>query len=203
MHAMRKLELRAPLSTAPRGAALNAAPPFTWSPIGPQPILNEIAAEFGGTAPLNNATGRITALAVDPNSGDIFVGAAGGGNKFVPVFDSQPTLIIGAIAIDPTTNPNSTLYVGTGEGNEAADSYYGQGIFKSTDLGASWMLLGGTAFKGMGVAALAIDSSHSPPHLFAALTNAVSAGRGDPDIPQGNAGQQGLWTSSDGGATWS
>ncbi len=50
MHAMRKLELRAPLSTAPRGAALNAAPPFTWSPIGPQPILNEIAAEFGGGA---------------------------------------------------------------------------------------------------------------------------------------------------------
>src|SRR5579875_1635658 len=210
LRATRRLESHAQLSTAGTSAAINVAPAFTWSPIGPQPILNEIAIEFGGTTPLANATGRITAIVMDPNSDDLFVGAAGGGvwrsadggKSFVSVFDSQPTQAIGAIAIDPTTTP-STVYVGTGEGNEAADSYYGQGVFKSTDLGASWTMLGPSAFQGMGIAALALDSSYSPPHLFAALTNAVSAGRGDPNIPEGYASHQGLWKSLDGGVTWS
>ncbi len=182
-----------------------------WSSIGPQPILNEVEPELGGTVPLANATGRITALAIDPRSGDIFAGAAGGGiwrstdggNSFAPVFDAQPTQAVGAIAIDPTTSPNSTVYVGTGEGNEAIDSYYGQGIFKSADLGATWTQLGASVFSGSGIAKLAIDTSHAPPHLFAAITNATSAGRADPDILEGNAGRQGIWFSADGGTNWS
>ncbi|HUY19240.1 MAG TPA: choice-of-anchor D domain-containing protein [Candidatus Binataceae bacterium] len=192
-------------------AASNNAVSLLWTPIGPQPMVGEIENQFGGTTPLDNATGRVTAIAVDPRTADIFVGGAGGGVwrssdggvSFVPVFDSQPTQIIGAIAIDSTTTPNSTIYVGSGEGNEAIDSYYGLGVFKSSDLGASWTQLGGTTFNGMGIAALAIDPSHSPPHLFIALTDSLSAGRADPQMLEGNPGRQGLWYSPDGGASWS
>jgi len=183
---MRRMEARARRRPANgTAAALGEADGFAWKPIGPQPILDEIGSEFGGNSPAFSATGRITALAIDPRSGGLFAGTAGGGvwrsadggASFVPIFDSQPTQAIGALAIDPTTSP-STIYAGTGEGNESADSYYGQGIFKSTDLGATWTPVGGTIFNGMGIAALAVDTSHAPPHLFAALTNAVSAGRG-------------------------
>jgi Transmembrane protein 131-like N-terminal len=211
LHAMHALGPGARSAPSTMAGELNAAVVFGWQAVGPLPMLSEIVDELGGIVPLANATGRITSIAVDPQSSDIFVGAAGGGvwrssnggNSFVPIFDSQPTQMIGAIAIDSTTAPHSTVYVGTGEGNEAGDSYYGQGIFKSTDLGATWSRLAGLNFNGMGIAALAVDTSHSPRHLFAALTNAVGAGRGDPDILMGNSGQQGLWSSLDGGATWS
>ena len=56
------------------------------------------------------------------------------GLSFVSAFDSQPTQAIGAVALDTTTTP-STIYVGTGEGNNSIDSLYGAGIYKSTDLG--------------------------------------------------------------------
>ena len=67
--------------------------------------------------------GRLNALAVDPQAeGRIFVGAAGGGmwrstdtgSTFIPISTGLPTQEIGAIALDPATQP-TTVYAGTGE----------------------------------------------------------------------------------------
>jgi photosystem II stability/assembly factor-like uncharacterized protein len=194
----------------PSSGAASSALPLTWTPVGPTPITNDIAIELGGSVPLASMTGRISAVAIDPRSGDIFAGAAGGGvwrsvdggNTFTSVFDSAPTQSVGSLEIDATTSP-STVYVGTGEADESDDSYYGQGIFRSRDLGATWTQLGAPLFAGMGIGSIAIDHSYSPPHIFASLTNAISGSRGDATIPEGNAGRQGIWTSLDGGSSWS
>ncbi|MGH7917184.1 MAG: WD40/YVTN/BNR-like repeat-containing protein, partial [Candidatus Binataceae bacterium] len=100
-------------ATSERKATEAAAisPNLAWSFIGPEPMNNEIA-NFGGVlfGPAFIATGRITALAIDPTvtPNRIFVGAANGGiwmssdggKTFTPIADSLPTQAIGAIALD-------------------------------------------------------------------------------------------------------
>jgi len=55
-----------------------------------------------------------------------------GGTTWTALTDSQPSLAVGSIAIDPTNS--QTIYVGTGEGDNATgDGYYGAGILKSTN----------------------------------------------------------------------
>ena len=196
-----------------RSRAFTGAPaiPFSWDFIGPLPIFNNLP-NFGGVlftgAPLANSQGRVSAVAADPTTpGRLFVGTAGGGvwmttdggNSFTPIFDGQPSLAIGAIALYPKTTP-PTIFVGTGEGN-GGDSYYGQGIFKSEDLGASWTPLAPGTFDRVAFTRLAVDSNN-PPHLFAAVTGADSLNRADALFVETNPANGGLWRSLDGGNTW-
>lgn len=53
------------------------------------------------------------------------------GVHWTALADSQPSLAVGSIAIDPPNH--STIYAGTGEEKFSGDSYYGTGILKSTD----------------------------------------------------------------------
>ena len=66
-----------------------------------------------------------------------------GGKTWLPLFDGghSAPLFSGAIAVDPT-NP-LTVYLATGEANNSADSFYGRGVYKSTDAGHTWALLTG------------------------------------------------------------
>ncbi len=200
-----------------------------WTFIGPE-HLNE-PVNFGGplftptatpaatptaTPPgTYTATGRVTSIAFDSQSSNIFVGTANGGvwksadlgATFQPLTPTVPassigTEAIGAIAIDPSTTP-STLYVATGEANNSADSYYGQGIFKSTNLGNSWKSLGVGLFNHAAFSRLVIVPNSPGPTIFAAAGLGFSAGRGDPDF-QENAGTttNGLFRSTDGGGSW-
>src|SRR5262249_50206521 len=95
-------------------------------------------------------SGRIAAVAADPtNAKIIYIAAAGGGvwkttdggTTWTPLTDNQPTLSMGAIAVAPS-NPN-VIYAGTGEADNMSDCFYGRGILKSTDAGATWALLTG------------------------------------------------------------
>ena len=90
-------------------------------------------------------SGRATSLAINPaNPLIMYLGTAGGGvwkttdggQTWAPITDTQASLAVGAITIDP--NNVNTLYVGTGEADYSGDSYYGQGLLKSTDAGATW-----------------------------------------------------------------
>src|ERR1700687_1367728 len=199
------------VSSATSGAAVVV--PLAWNSIGPTPLLNETPA-FAGTllgSALAGATGKVTALIVDPTvSGRMFVGTGGGGvwmranaaASFVPIFDSQPTLSVGSMALDTTTVPNPTLYVGSGEGNGAGDSYYGQGVFVTSDLGNTWTQFGASKFAHASVAGLAIDTTRTPRTIYAAITYGSSANRADASWVAGNFSQNGLWRSSDGGRSW-
>ena len=94
-------------------------------------------------------SGRITAIdAVVSNPNIIYVGAASGGvwktensgHTWNAVFDEQPIINIGAIAIQQS-NP-SVVWVGTGEGNPRNSINIGEGIYKTIDGGASWKKMG-------------------------------------------------------------
>ncbi len=130
------------LRPAINGPIPMAGPNPSWTLIGPQPI--HVAPGFvGGGSPV--ASGRVTALVVDPtNPNVVYLGAAqggvwktlDGGAMWTPLTDTQASLAVGSIALDPS-DP-SIVYVGTGEESFSGDSYYGAGILKSTDGGSSW-----------------------------------------------------------------
>jgi hypothetical protein len=62
------------------------------------------------------------------------------GVSFQPLFDDQPSIIIGDMELDPT-NPQR-MFVGTGENNSSRSSYGGAGVFRSDDGGETWTLVG-------------------------------------------------------------
>jgi photosystem II stability/assembly factor-like uncharacterized protein len=168
----------------------------SWTLIGPQPTAYPPTSYI--------TSGRITALAVDPsNSNIVYLGGAeggvwkttDGGTTWTPLTDNQPSLAVGSIAIDPQ-NPQ-TIYVGTGEENFNFDAYFGAGILKSTDGGATWATIGTGPedgpfgpkpyFYGGYVGSIAVDPQNSQV-LLAAVSEVSNLG--------------GVWRSADGGQTW-
>src|SRR5579884_79284 len=93
--------------------------------------------------------GRIDDFAVVESNPDIiYVGSASGGIfktvnggiTWEPLFDDQPTSTIGDITIAPS-DP-SIVWVGSGEANNRQSSSWGNGVYKSTDGGKTWMRMG-------------------------------------------------------------
>ena len=90
-------------------------------------------------------SGRVTTIDAEiTNPNNIWIGAASGGVwktnnsgvNWTPVFDEQPILNIGALAIQQS-NP-SVVWVGTGEGNPRNSVSIGEGIYKTLDAGKTW-----------------------------------------------------------------
>ena len=110
------------------GGRGQAPPPLQFQMMGPS---------FGG---------RVASIAGVP--GDLrvwYIGAASGGvwkstddgNTFSPVFDKQTAMAIGALAVS-ASDPN-IVWAGTGEAWAIRDvDVMGDGIYKSTDAGATW-----------------------------------------------------------------
>jgi autotransporter-associated beta strand protein len=161
------------LVTAGPGAATAPTLSPTWFPQGPSPVSNGLT--LGNPAPVS---GQITGVSIDPTDPNtIFVatGSGGawktsnGGKTWQPLFDqngpitnngkvTEPPLFIGAIAVDPNNPLN--IYVGTGNANNATDTYYGSGMYESNDGGMTWhLMLGLTAFIG----APTVTASGTPP----------------------------------------
>ena len=188
-----------------------------WEALGPQPIAN------GNTgAALKPASGRATAIALHPNydgtnNRTIWLGTAHGGvwkttdngANWTPLTDDQPSLAIGSMAIDPTNA--EVIYVGTGEGNGSGDSYYGAGLLKTTNGGATWRVIEGPiataaprlpVFRGVAIKQLTIDPRNSQT-IYLCTRNASTNGPAGGGALTGFApGQRGLWKSTDGGETW-
>jgi hypothetical protein len=179
-----------------------------WHLMGPQPI-NEPASLNAG---FPTASGRVTAIAVDPsdpNGNTVYIGAAAGGvwkttnggTSWISLTDSQPSLAVGSIAIDPNScapAPCTTIYVGTGEDNFNGDAFYGVGILKSTDGGNTWTQQGAANFAG---AITALTGG--------AKIGAIAVQPGNPSVVLAsvfffdfNDSRGGVWQSLDGGATW-
>jgi photosystem II stability/assembly factor-like uncharacterized protein len=78
----------------------------------------------------------------------IYIGSASGGvwksvdgsTTFKPVFDKEPSLSIGSIAIDPSNS--QTVWVGTGESWVRNSVSVGTGLYRSRDGGDSWEWMG-------------------------------------------------------------
>jgi photosystem II stability/assembly factor-like uncharacterized protein len=140
--------------------------------------------------------GRVNAVSGVVGQPDTFYfGSVGGGvwkslnsgRTWTPVFDSTNVASIGAIAVAPF-NPN-VIYVGTGEPDMRDSIAYGNGVFKSSDAGKTWMQAGLENTKQIG--RIIIDPKNPNTVFVAALGNAYAA---NPD--------RGVYRSRDGGATW-
>src|SRR5207249_4352320 len=101
--------------------------------------------------------GRVLAVAGVPGHPDRFYfGAVGGGvwrtdnagRTWDPIFDDQPIASIGALAVAPS-DPR-VIYVGSGEADMRSDISYGNGVYKSTDGGATWTRVGLTDSRQIG-----------------------------------------------------
>jgi hypothetical protein len=117
-----------------------------WSPIGPSPM-----SESG-----TQDNGLVTSITVDPNDSNvIYIGTAQGGvwrsadagTTWTPLFDQALSMGIGepgGVAIDPSNT--DVIYVGTSGNDGSAEPDTVQqpptGLYKSTDGGSSWVLLG-------------------------------------------------------------
>jgi photosystem II stability/assembly factor-like uncharacterized protein len=62
------------------------------------------------------------------------------GQSFDPVFDNERVISIGDVAVAPS-DP-AIVWVGTGEANNSRSTYWGDGVYKSTDGGKSWANMG-------------------------------------------------------------
>lgn len=143
-----------------------------------------------------NIPGRIADIAVHPTdvntvyaasaAGGVFK-STNGGNNWTPVFDDIGPQPVGAIAINPE-NPD-ILYAGTGEANAATDNYEGTGVYKSTDAGATWTLMG--LPNSYSIGRIVVDPLR-PETLYVAV-----AGRMFGFNPE-----RGLYRSQNGGSTW-
>jgi photosystem II stability/assembly factor-like uncharacterized protein len=159
----------------------------------PMSVFKQMKARSVGPAVMG---GRITAIdAVVSNPDMIYVGAASGGvwksenagGTWTPVFDDQPTINIGSIAIQQS-NPN-VVWVGTGEGNPRNSVNMGGGIFKSIDGGLTWKSMG--LEKTLNIHRIIIDPSN-PDIVYAGVIG----------FPFGEHPERGVFKTTNGGQSW-
>ncbi len=109
------------------------------------------------------------------------------GRTWQPIFDDQPTGSIGDVVVSPS-NPN-VIYVGSGEGLQRPDLSTGDGIYKSTDGGKTWVNIGLRNARQIG--GLAVDAKN-PERLFVAALG----------HPYGPNEERGVYRTTDGGKSW-
>jgi photosystem II stability/assembly factor-like uncharacterized protein len=140
-----------------------------WTFLGPQPISKNNGVPLGdgyvGPMPIG---GRVSSVAV-ADSNTVYIGTSGGGvwkttdggQNWIPKTDLQPSLTIGALALDPTNK--NIIYAGTGEYIPYYDVFDGVGILRSSDAGETWSLLPDPTgvFKGTRIARIAVDPANS------------------------------------------
>ena len=152
---------------------------FRWRSIGPA-----------------NMGGRVTDIEGVPGNPKVFyvATATGGiwktinaGTMFVPLFDKERVISMGDIALAPS-NPN-IIYAGTGEEDSRNSISPGGGVYKSTDAGRTWKLMGLDATQQIG--RIVVDPADPNIVYVAALGHAWNSNP-----------ERGLYKSTDGGTTW-
>ncbi len=106
------------------------------------------------------------------------------GRTWFPVFDNEATGSIGTVVVAPS-DPN-VVYVGSGEGLHRPDLSVGNGVYKSTDAGKTWMHLG--LEDGQQIPKIAVDPKN-PDRVFVAVLG----------HPYGPNEERGIYRSTDGG----
>ncbi|MEO8597119.1 MAG: sialidase [Candidatus Solibacter sp.] len=124
--------LALPLAAQRRGSEANPLNALTFRFMGPA-VGNRISAAAG-------IDGDSTTYYAGAASGGVWK-TSNGGASWVPVFDQQTSQAIGALAVAPS-DP-ATVWAGTGEAWAIRDSdMQGDGIYKSSDAGATWKNMG-------------------------------------------------------------
>lgn len=160
----------------------------------------DLSKHFKNMKPRNigpaGMSGRVTAIdAVWTNPNIIYLGTASGGvwktenggASWTPIFDEQPILNIGAVAL-VQSNP-SVVWAGTGEGNPRNSISLGEGIYKSLDGGKTWKRMG--LEKTRNIHRIIIDPNNPDVVYVGAMGN-----------PFADHSERGVYKTTDGGETW-
>ena len=143
-----------------------------------------------------NIGGRITDIEFHSDEPEVlYVGAATGGvfksensgNSWINTFVDVPNVNIGDICIDP--NDKETVWVGTGEPNNASLSYYGDGIYKTGNGGETWQNMG--LSESCYIARIVVDYNNSDRLFVAACGDLFSPSE-----------ERGIYRSVNGGQEW-
>jgi hypothetical protein len=183
---------------------ITSATAFQWQPIGPAPTTPKFPGNWGMTS------GRINTIAVEPdNASVVLVGTATGGiwrsadagATFAPVSDSQVDLAVGSIAFSKSS-PN-IVYAGMGD---IGNGYMGSGVLKSVDAGATWArinVVSAPSLGGLGTTAEIEVAPNDPNRLYLLqATKVIPNAYGDTTPTANTLFRNGVFVSSDGGATW-
>ena len=140
--------------------------------------------------------GRVVAVAGVPgDSTTFYFGSVNGGIwktidsgvVWTPIFDGQPVASIGALAVAPS-DPK-TIYAGTGESDIREDLSTGNGVYKSTDGGATWHHIGLEDTRQ--ISRIVIDPQNPDVVYVGALGHAYGPNE-----------ERGVYKSVDGGTHW-
>ncbi len=141
-------------------------------------------------------SGRIIDLEVHPsNDRIVYAGAAGGGvwksgnggASFQPIFDEHAQSI-GKIKLDPK-DPDNIVWVGTGEIWTRNSVSIGDGLYKSTDGGVTWVKKG--LEKSERISSIEINPNNTN-EMYVGVLGAL----------WGDSQERGVFKSMDGGTTW-
>lgn len=153
---------------------------FRWRLIGP-----------------SSPAGRVwQVVGVESDPKTFYVTTAGGGlwkstdngTTLLPVFDKQTSASTGAVAI-ARSNTN-LVWVGSGEPASTRANSWGDGIYKSTDAGATWTNMGLRETRQ--ISAVVIHPTN--PEIVYVAAMGYLWGRND---------ERGIFKTTDAGATWS
>jgi photosystem II stability/assembly factor-like uncharacterized protein len=141
-------------------------------------------------------SGRFVDFAVPLQQPGTFYAATGSGGlwktvnngqTFDALFENEKVFSIGDIAVAPS-DPN-ILWVGTGEANNSRSTYWGDGVYKSTDAGKTWANMG--LRESHHVGRIVVHPADPNVVYVAALGHLYSE----------NA-ERGVFKSTDGGRSW-
>jgi photosystem II stability/assembly factor-like uncharacterized protein len=139
---------------------------------------------------------RVTSVVSVPGQPNIYyVGAASGGIfkttdggvHWEPIFDGQPVASIGSLAIAPSDA--NVIWAGTGEAHIRSHISVGAGIYKSTDAGKTWKLMG--LEKTGRIGRIVVDPKNPDIVIAAAMGHSY-----------GPQQERGIFRTADGGKTW-
>jgi hypothetical protein len=217
------------LAPANKSAYATALLNQPWQALGPAQV---------STPAYGVVTGRVTGIAADPSDptgNTVYLGTTGGGvwkstnaagppgsTVFVPLTDDLPaftsgsvaSLSIGAVSVQP--GGTGVVLAGTGDPNDALDSYYGAGLLRSADGGLTWSLISESNdfsvnsltnfyFFGLAFAGFAW-STQTPSLVVAAISQSAEGVIVAANTVEGSEGDElsimGLYYSTDSGKTW-
>ena len=149
--------------------------------------------EYRYIGPEGNRATAVVGIPGDPRI--YYAGAASGGvwktvdggTYWEPIFDDQPVQSIGAIEIAPSDH--NVVWVGTGEANIRSHISLGAGVYKSTDAGKNWRLMG---LEATGRTSRIVIDPRDPDIVLV-------ASQGHSYGPQR---ERGVFRTKDGGNTW-
>ena len=168
---------------------------FTWNLSAQSKISPDLykALKYRYIGPIGNRVSAVVGVPAQPNvyyagaaSGGIFK-STDGGTHWEAIFDGQPVASIGALAVAPS-DPN-VIWAGTGEPFIRSHISVGMGVYKSTDAGKTWKLMG--LEKTGRISRVVIDPRDPDIVFVAALGHCYGPQR-----------ERGVFKTTDGGKTW-